>query len=251
MKIKDLHRQFFADGIDTEAFICGCDHSGTTLIANILAGHPDTFVPLYETYIFCRYNLMKQMHYMRLLRKASSSGKSHLIEKTPEHITFIPVIRANIAGSRFIIPVRDGRDVVASLVRRGKTLEIAIQDWIYRNMFALAEQEKPDVLVYRHEDLVRDPKKTIGRICSFLGIEYSDALLDYSNQNRNWFHEKDLWSGNEPPMDGKEHHALRNWQVNRPIFGSSGRWKEELRAEELRTLTNGHGRFLMEAFGYL
>ncbi|MEX3008759.1 sulfotransferase [Hoeflea sp. TYP-13] len=251
MKIKQLHRQFFANRVESEAFICGCDHSGTTLIANILAGHPDAFVPLYETYIFRKYNLKMQLQYMRLLREASSTGKRYLIEKTPEHITFIPVIRANIANSRFVIPVRDGRDVVASLIRRGFDLEIAIRDWIYRNTLALAEQNRPDVLVYRHEDLVKDPKTTIGLICSFLEIEYSDALLDFDKQERNWFNETKLRLGNKPPKDGVEHHALRNWQVNRPIYDSSGRWKKELREEDVQRLTSGDGRYLMEAFGYL
>ena len=187
---------------------------------------------------------------MKLLHQTSLAAKRNLIEKTPDHIKFTSVIRANIDQPRFIIPVRDGRDVVASLVRRGIRLENAVNDWIYKNTLALAEAEKEDVLVYRHEDLVRDSETTIRKICAFLDLEYDDQLLDYSSRKRNWFHEKKVRRSEVPPKDGKEHHALRNWQVNQPIFDSSGRWKNELREDDLSKLASGHGRYLMEAFGY-
>ena len=35
-------------------FICGTGHSGTSIIANILAGHDEVWMPLYETGIFLR-----------------------------------------------------------------------------------------------------------------------------------------------------------------------------------------------------
>lgn len=34
-------------------------------------------------------------------------------------------------------------------------------------------------LEIRYEDLVRKPEKTLGVICSFLGIDYTSQMLDY------------------------------------------------------------------------
>lgn len=38
--------------LETYTFICGCGHSGMTLMANVLAAHGDVFIPLRETYAF-------------------------------------------------------------------------------------------------------------------------------------------------------------------------------------------------------
>lgn len=239
MKLKHIHRRLFASRVEAECFICGCGHSGTTLVANIMAGHADVYTPLGETYIFKKHNMKMQLRYMQLLRQASSGGKRYLIEKTPSHIEFMPVIRANVSDPRFIVPVRDGRDVVASLVRRGVELKTAKRRWLYTNTLVLAEREKPDVHIYRHEDLVKQPTETIRDICQFLGLEYNDALLEYRDENRKWFDDNN-------PLG-----ALRNWQINQPIFDSSGRWKTELSKADLSELETGHGRYLMQSFGYL
>ena len=51
--------------------------------------------------------------------------------------------------------------------------------------------------------------------------------------------------------EGEGHRAHRNWQVNQPIFDSSGQWRQYLTEVDLREITEGPGRKIMEAFGYL
>jgi len=235
--------------VTIQAFICGCGHSGTTLIATILSAHPSTYVPLRETYIFQDDTIRTRWRHFRLLWRAAISQKRALIEKSPLHINHIDAIRAGVPGARFIIPVRDGRDVVASIVKRNGNLRYAVGRWIKENSIVLAERHNPDVMVYRHEDLIADPVTTLRCICNFLGLEYCDGLLEYHKRERLWFGQREIRYGSG--REGKEHHALRNWQVNQPIYDSRGRWRSELNEEDVEELIRGTGRPLMQAFGYL
>jgi hypothetical protein len=236
-------------GIKLQAFICGCGHSGTTLIANILSAHPNAHVPLRETYIFQDDTLHSQWRHVRLLWEGALTGKRIFIEKSPLHIKHVDSIRAAVRGARFVMPVRDGRDVIASIVRRKGHAQAAAERWIKENSIVLAERERPDVLVYRHEDLVRDAASVVRKICKFLDIEYKDNLLEYHKQERLWFGQTEIQEGNG--REGEGHHRLRNWQVNQPIFDSGGRWRSELSDKDIDELVSGRGRHLMEAFGYL
>jgi len=234
--------------ITIHGFICGCGHSGTTLIANILAAHPNAYVPLEETGIFLQDDFKVARRHLQLLWRAALSGKRAFIEKTPRHIYKLDLIRARVPGARFVIPVRDGRDTVASLFKRRGDLDAAMRRWVGENEIVLAQRGKPDVLIYRHEDLVGDAPATVRRICQFLDLDYSDQLLDYHKAKRLWFGETELRAGAAPRS---EHAVLRNWQVNQPIFDNRGRWRTELSEDDILELTQGRGRPLMQAFGYL
>jgi hypothetical protein len=145
--------------------------------------------------------------------------------------------------------VRDGRDSVASMAKRYGDLSRAIRRWVDENTIVLAERDRPDVLVYRHEDLISDPPTVVRQVCKFLNLQYSDELLEYHQTPKLWFQQKEIRRGYG--TKGPEHRALRNWQVNQPIFDTRGRWRSELSEEDLVELTHGTGRPLMQAFGYL
>lgn len=224
-------------------FICGCGHSGTTLIATILSAHQDVYLPLEETNIFFKWTLLAYFRFLKLKLAARGAGKSVLIEKTPRHVRRVGRIRRMVPGARFVMPVRDGRDVVASLAKRLGNPREGLERWVADNSLVLAERDRPDVLVYRYEDLVEDPAGTVENICAFLDLPFDKALLDYHQDQRRWHH--------GDAAQASEHAALRNRQVNQPIYDGRGRWRSELGPDELAELTEGRGRPLMEAFGYL
>jgi len=230
-------------------FICGGGHCGTTLIANILASHPDAYVPLYETAIFQRTGFKIWRRHLKLLWTAALLGKRAFVEKSPAHLRKLEVIRAEVRGARFIIPVRDGRDVVASMFKRSGDLKQSIERWISANAIVLAHRGEPDVQIYRHEDLITDPPGVIRQVCEFLDLEYSERLLDYHKSKRLWFKQREIRNDAVPVAEG--HDAYRNWQVNQPLFDNRGRWVSELSEKDISELTRGRGRRLMEAFGYL
>jgi hypothetical protein len=228
-----------------KVFICGCGHSGTTLLATILSTHADVFVPFEETNVFFKWTPLALLRYGRLKRAARGAGKSILIEKTPRHIRRVEKIRRLVPDAKFVMPVRDGRDVVASLAKRLGDPAAGLERWIGDNGLVLAERGKPDVHVYRYEDFVEDPAGVLAGICAFIGVDYRESLLR--------FHENPIgqWGAQAPDAAGNPHVALRNSQVRQPIYDGRGRWRTELGAAELAALTEGPGLPLMKAFGYL
>src|SRR5436309_3209703 len=119
--------------VERAAFICGCGHSGTTLIAAILASHPQVYIPFEETNIFFKWAPLAMFRYWKIRTAARRAGKSFLLEKTPRHIRRVERIRRMVPGARFVVPVRDGRDVVASIGRRLGNRKEALDRWISDN----------------------------------------------------------------------------------------------------------------------
>lgn len=227
--------------IRCQGFVCGCGHSGTTLIATILASHPDVYLPFEETNVFFKWTPLALYRYSKLKRAAFRAGKSALLEKTPRHVRRVDRIRRLVPGAKFVMPVRDGRDSVASLTRRLGDASASLDRWISDNSLVLAERGSADVLIYRYEDLVEDPEAIVSKICAFLALSFRPNLLDYHRNPQRW-----LTSDASP-----KHADLRNRQINQPIYDGRGRWKRELGEAQLKELTEGRGKPLMEAFGYI
>ena len=230
-------------------FICGTGHSGTSIIANILAGHDEVWMPLYETGIFLRRRVDLTYRHRKWRLRALRAGRRVILEKTPRHIRVLGVIRNHLPRPRFLIVVRDGRDVAASLARRLGKVQVGIDRWIKDNTLALAERGAEDVMICRYEDFIENPEEALKGICAFFDLPYTPALLDYHKQPRLWFREQELKPGRgRSNSDLKAH---RNWQINQPLFDGRNRWQGELDAASVAKLTSGRGRQVMEAFGYL
>jgi Sulfotransferase family len=227
-------------------FICGCGHSGTTLLATMFAAHPQVFVPLRETNTFLKREGAVE-RYERLRDAGLESGKAYLVEKTPRHVRHLDLIREVADEPRFVVPVRDGRDVTASIKDR-YTAAMGAGRWISDNAIVLAERDREDVHVYRHEDLVAQPQATLEEICEGVALPFDRAMLDYHTREHLWYGLQDV---SVPDGTETSHGVRRNWQVNQPIFDSSGRWETDLDEEEIEPLLVGEGRRVMEAFGYL
>lgn len=218
-------------------------------MANILASHPDVYIPLYETGMFLHDDAVAEAALSKHWAEAERQGRTTFAEKTPRHIHRLESIRRLVDAPLFIMPVRDGRDVAASIEKRFNDLQAGIDRWIDENRIVLDAIGAPDVMHYRYEDFVTDPAGTVERVCAFTGLRYDDALLDYHRQQRLWFGQTEIRKGSG--LDGEEHVALRNWQANQPIFDGRGRWRSKWTDRDFLTLTEGRGRHLMQAFGYI
>lgn len=238
----------YARDLEQIAFVCGCGHSGTTLIATILSRHPRIHLPPYETATFLLDEEMAVKRLDRLHDGAIKSGKRILIEKTPRHVHKMEMIRRLVPGARFILLVRDGRDVTASIGNReGGDFQGGLKRWIEDNTFVLEERSKPDVFLMRYEDVITAPRLQIRGLCAYLGVNYSDELLERNEHPTLWFGKTELRLTNGV---GVAHDDLRNWQVNQPIFDGRGRWKLELPPAVADEFERGRPLELMRAFGY-
>lgn len=230
-----------------EAFICGCGHSGTTIVANILASHPDVYVPLKETGVFMRNSVSARIKLAILRLTQRALNKRLLVEKTPKHIRHLDLLFKLSPRARLIVPVRDGRDVAASISKRpGESLDRGIDRWIEDNTIVYSIRNCRNVFCYRYEDFVENPENVLQAMCDFLEIKWYSSLLNYHTSNRNWFSR----DGIQRP-DVTDHESYRNWQVNQPLFDGRNKWRQQFSDLDMSRLTQGAGADLMKSWNYI
>lgn len=138
----------------------------------------------------------------RLLDPAAErAGASRWCEKTPRNILFADRLAEIFPDAQQLHILRDGRDVVSSMVERqfwpiaagsefpelrrfrGEvTVDKAAEYW--RTVLELANRitaglDPERYLELRFEDLIADTAGTVERICGFLGLPADPRLLDY------------------------------------------------------------------------
>ncbi|MFV0367706.1 MAG: sulfotransferase family protein [Hyphomicrobiaceae bacterium] len=230
------------------AFICGCGHSGTSIITAILAAHPEIYVPLRETGIFLGTKRQAKNDFKKLTAESIGSGRQFIVEKTPRHIHHLDLIREIVKDAKFIMPVRDGRDVATSIEKRTGDLTQGQERWILDNSIVSREKNNRDVIVYRYECFIDDPSPILRQICEFIGVAYTPQILNYHETERLWFGQSEIENRDAV---GEGHEAHRNWQINQKIFDGRGKWKSVHTEEDFGLLNEGAGKSLMKEFCYI
>lgn len=178
-------------------------------------------------------------HFMALV--AESQGKERWIEKTPWHYHYTKEIRRAFPNSRFLIMVRDPRDVVLSITKYGWTtntpnrmLRTAIAwAWAMRLVRRLFSPPHGDFVFIRYEDLVSDPEKVLDAINALLGLKLDLTAL----------------SGSEFGVMAASNSSFG--EGDRGIHTASvGRWKKNL-PDDLARQMNFVLRGIADSFGYV
>jgi len=175
-------------GERSDIFVVGCPRSGTTWVHAVLTNLPDV-ASTGETDLFTLLHEARKRRAHRAngtglqmvisaaelddwLRDlwlrvrtnllAAVPGSRFIVEKTPRHIVVMDLIRELVPDARFVIVVRDPREVVASLLHASRTwgsdwapstVEEAAWLWRERARVALAAANAPDVRVVLYEHL--------------------------------------------------------------------------------------------------
>jgi hypothetical protein len=205
-------------------FLVGSPRSGTTWLQRLIACHPMVRTgqesDVFDTYIGPQLRAwrreldpevsgrggvglgcyLRESEFITLLREYAMKLLEPLVgdlapgvlfvEKTPSHALYLPEIRELLPEARFIHLLRDGRDVVASLlaVSRSwgarwapKEATSAAELWV-RHVAAvrgaasgLPEEAFAEV---RYEDLHARPVATMRRLANFLLLAWSDADIE-------------------------------------------------------------------------
>lgn len=231
-------------------FIVGSPHSGTTLLARILSEHSRVHVPAHETEAFTAGRRHAWVVLARLLADARAGGKSFVVEKTPDHVGQLALIRRMIPGSRFVLVARDGRDVAASIGRRfGGDFERGVVWWIDAARNIVAAIGAADVFLSRYEDFVVNPAGKVEAICTFLGLAFEPAMLDYPARQKPW------GAATLPRIAGADaahlaHAVRRQAQSNAAVYDGRGEWRRVLPARWAEAFTVEPARSLMLQLGY-
>lgn len=148
-------------------------------------------------------------------------GKPRWVEKTGSNGYTLGHILQLYPLARVIHLVRDGRDVVCSLLKRDPRPYHAVSHWLYNVSAALAWRDHPAYLEVRYESLVASPEATLRDICQRLGVEFEPQMLVANDD--------DYWRQRAPVSI---HASWRNSPLDGTISTSSvGRYRRELLPE--------------------
>lgn len=118
---------------------------------------------------------------------ARKQGRSHWVEKTPNHLLFLDEISESIPDARFVHVLRRGIDVVASIGDADMRLETRAfsggmvrwaRRWNRAVEMHLARLGMPGHHLLCLEDLVENPDGEWHRLREFLGLDPGKPLLD-------------------------------------------------------------------------
>jgi hypothetical protein len=161
-------------------------------------------------------------------------------DQSPLHTFYLPYIKKIFPQAKYIHLLRDGRDVVASLVTRfgNDHLYEAVLRWktSIKRTNQFQEQISPSQYVeVRYENLVREPEPTLRQVSDYIGIEYSPRMLDYWKLPSTIEHKYDSYHKN----------------LEKPVFVSSiGKWQDILTSDQQEYILKHISRELQE-LGYL
>jgi hypothetical protein len=111
-------------------------------------------------------------------------GKCRWVEKTPDHIKSLDMIRKYFPQSPIIRIIRDPRDVAISMQRvpwGARSYFEGLLFWKHLDAKS-ADFFTNDSLCYtlRYEDLVTTPQRELGALCHFIGEDFEEQMLDTS-----------------------------------------------------------------------
>lgn len=259
---------------DTPAIIVGgCIRSGTTLLRTMLDSHPNVAAGP-ETWLFVgrhadgfpwladEYGLSRE--YVREMAASSPSlpefierflgeyaermGKGRWAEKSPGNVMRLGYIFRHYPRAKFIHVIRDGRDVVCSIVSQRERLRKQgidtpvdgttadrIRFWLRAVHAGLAWRGDPRYLEVSYESLVHNPEAEARRVLDFIGEPWCDDVLNANEVQKTRTQRINEYGTPE---------------VHKPIFkGSIGRWQSDLSPADIAVCHRIGGKLLAQ-LGY-
>jgi len=130
---------------------------------------------------------------------AAENGKSIPCDQTPGYVYYLQEILNHFPEAKIIIMVRDPRSVLHSQKNRWKRRFGGRQDWplrvfisrwmnyhpistskLWNAAIRKAYDSKKDKRVFftKFENVLENPEKEVRKICEFIGVSYSENMLD-------------------------------------------------------------------------
>lgn len=206
----------FGQLVAPPVFIVAVPRSGTTWAGDIFSQHPQ-IAYVHESYLFSSAlsRMFEEFHYpgtysglgftiargdllnlsgelaRRVWSRKIQPQHRYLVEKSPDQVICIPLMRECFPDAKFIMLVRDGRDVCVSVRAATKSWapewknsigpDVAhfAKYWAERTRIGLRDGAAlgKDFLLMRYEDLHADPYGNYRKLFDFAGVPYDDALL--------------------------------------------------------------------------
>jgi Sulfotransferase family len=199
--------------LERPIFLVGAERSGTTLLRLMLDSHPEIAFNLESEYLVSqispdggfpeiaryrdwlnddrvfrhsRFRIDETLDFPALLNSFLDQKKSrdakNLVGATVHH--HFARLRTIWPRARYLYLYRDGRDVANSVMRMGwaGNSYVAADRWLEaeREWDQLRPALEPAAWIeVRYEDLVAETRTELERICAFIGVAFSEKMLDY------------------------------------------------------------------------
>jgi tetratricopeptide (TPR) repeat protein len=226
-------------------FICGMFRSGSTLVEQVLSGHPAVTaggeLDLLPRYVGARLapfpESMANTNAAALHGIAEDyatsvaqlfPGADIVTDKRPDNFLYIGLVKALFPKAKFIHTVRHPLDNCLSIFflhldhNLSYALDLADVGHHYRQYSRLMKYWESlfgdDIFRFDYDAFVRDPKATLARLLRFCDLDWDDACLE--------FHQRSAVVK-----------TASVWQVREPLYArASGRWRHyEAHIAPLRT----------------
>ncbi|HWX89173.1 MAG TPA: sulfotransferase [Rhizomicrobium sp.] len=198
-------------------FLVGFPRSGTTLLEQVLASHPDVAAMEERTCLMdsaaaffgCDADLdrlaalpetelesWRAAYWRRVAETEPPISKPVFVDKMPLNAVFLPLIAKLFPQAKILLALRDPRDVVLSCFRRRFAMNAGMLEFtalgtsvayyvavmtliqVYRETLAL------DLFEARHESLIADFEGETQRLCDFIGLDYRQEMRGFAGRAR-------------------------------------------------------------------
>lgn len=198
-------------------FLLGFMRSGTTLLEQALARHPDvvsleerdTLAPLASEFLSDFPGLIRlaslapddierarEQYWQRVKSFNIDAPGKVFVDKQPLASINLPLIAHLFPGAKILLAVRDPRDVVFSCFRRHFEIGpasfelLALDDAarFYDGVMRLTESCRAEmsmpVFEQRYEDMIANFQPQLDSVCDFVGIEHCGAMAQHDGQRK-------------------------------------------------------------------
>ncbi len=193
-------------------FLLGFPRSGTTLLEQVLATHPDvvaleekaTLNEAIDTYFMLSNSIedlvnasdaeldaARAVYWDNVRSEGVDYTGKVFVDKQPSLTLYVPLLKRLFPKARILFCIRDPRDVVLSCYRRAFVMNTTIYQFTrldtlcayYSRVMALGETyfDRIDMPVYRHthEAFVADFDGSLRNMCAFLQITYDPNMRNF------------------------------------------------------------------------
>ena len=194
-------------------FVVGCPRSGTSVLAHSIGRHPRAWRSAESDFLIPLIRSLKEIHQFGstrgdkhwLSREGVSaeeflrfvgygvnalyterSGAKRWVEQTPAYALHAPDLVTTFPGAQFVNIVRDGREVVNSMIhsnfdtRWARDFSKACQTWVeYIEAARQFEAGWPGKMItVRNEVMSAEPARVMGKMLDFLGLPMAPRTVD-------------------------------------------------------------------------
>jgi len=201
----------------SHVFLVGFPRSGTTLLEQVLAGHPDITVMEERTCLVdsaveffgandkldrlagLRDDALapwREAYWKRVAEAGIAPSTPVFLDKMPLNAVFLPLIAKLFPRAKVLFALRDPRDVVLSCFRRRFAMNAGMYEFtglettaayygaVMRLMDVYREKLALELMETRHESVVTNFEAEAGRLCQFLGLEFQDEMRAFARRAR-------------------------------------------------------------------